>query len=127
MNKAPILQIMRFGIIGVTAAIVHFNTVVMLVQEFHYAPLIANIAGFLISFQVSYWGHRNWTFHDTVITHSDAYPRLAMVQITNFAINEYLYYIFLSMHLPYQLALVIVIAVMPIFTFVTSKWWVFQS
>ncbi len=127
MNKAQILQIMRFGLIGVTAAVVHFNTVVMLVQEFQYAPLIANVAGFLIAFQVSYWGHRNWTFSDTAMSHSDAYPRLMLVQITNFAINEYLYYIFLSLHLPYQLALIIVIAIMPIFTFITSKWWVFQS
>lgn len=127
MNKPPLLQMMRFVTVGVLAACVHFSIVVLLVQGFSYVPLIANIGGFLISFQVSYVGHRLWTFSDTVVEHREAYPRLVMVQIMNFALNESLYYLFLSLHLPYQLALLIVIAIMPAFTYATSKWWVFQG
>jgi len=126
MNKAELYQIMRFGIVGGTAAIVHFSMVVWLVQEFSYAPLVANVAGFLLAFQVSYFGHRLWTFSETSVLHREAYPRLVAVQVMNFSLNEMLYYVFLSLHLPYQLALLIVIAIMPIFTYLTSRWWVFQ-
>ncbi len=126
MNKAGLYQIMRFGVVGVTAAMIHFSMVVFLVQEFAYAPLVANIAGFLIAFQVSYLGHRLWTFSETSVLHREAYPKLVAVQIMNFALNEMFYYVLLSLHLPYQLALLLVIAIMPIFTYLSSRWWVFQ-
>lgn len=127
MNKAHLLQIARFIIVGGSAAVVHFSVVVLLVQLFHYAPLIANVGGFMVSFQVSYWGHRVWTFADTVTLHREAYPKLVAVQLVNFALNESLFYFFLSLHLPYQLALLIVLAILPAFTFVSSKFWVFQG
>lgn len=127
MNKfSPMLtQICRFGIVGLTAAAIHFTTVVTVVQLTGLKPLIANIAGFLVSFQMSYWGHRQWTFNGTAALHRVAFPRLLCIQLINFAANESLFYLFLSLHLPYPVALLIVLAVLPVFTFVTSKWWVF--
>lgn len=127
MSKAQLLQIMRFFTVGVLAAAVHFSIVVLLVQGFSYVPLMANVGGFLVSVQVSYFGHRLWTFSDTEVNHREAYPKLVMVQIFNFALNELLYYFLLSLHLPYEIALLMVITIMPVFTFITSKWWVFQS
>lgn len=126
MNNTYIMQIARFITVGLTAACVHFSVVVMLVQLFHYAPLAANVGGFIVSFQVSYWGHRIWTFNATEVLHREAYPRLVMVQLLSFSLNESLYYYFLSQHLPYQLALLIVLTILPVFTFLTSKFWVFQ-
>lgn len=120
------LQIMRFGIVGVIAAAIHFSTVVMLVQGWDMAPLVANIIGFMVAFQMSYWGHRLWTFNDTESLHRVAVSRLLVVQVLNFAANEILFYIFLSLNLPYQLALIIVLTVLPVFTFISSKMWVFR-
>ena len=56
MNKALLLQIMRFGTVGVLASLVHFSCVVFFVQLLHWLPLVANIIGFGIGVQVSYWG-----------------------------------------------------------------------
>jgi putative flippase GtrA len=64
-------QIFRFGIVGVTAASVHFCVVMYCVQVWLYVPLIANIFGFIVSFQVGYWGHRHWTFGDTITSHRE--------------------------------------------------------
>ena len=119
-------QLFRFGVVGVVAAAIHFTIVVCLVQLLLLPPLVANIFGFFVSFQVSYWGHRRWTFQGTEISHSTALPKLLLVQIINFCANESLFYIFLSMHLPYQLALLIVLTILPIFTFVSGKFWVFR-
>jgi len=127
MNKEQVTQIAKFLTIGSFAAVVHFSVVVLLVQLFHYVPLIANVAGFVVSFQLSYWGHRLWTFSDTMVSHREAYPKLVVVQVVNFSVNESLYFLFLSLGLPYQLALLIVLAILPVFTFITSKFWVFQS
>lgn len=121
-----ILQLSRFGTVGIIAASIHFTTVVLLVQTFFLAPLVANVFGFLVSFQVSYWGHRLWTFQNTVALHRDTLPKLLLVQVLNFSANETLFYIFLSLHLPYPLALLFVLTILPGFTFVSSKLWVFK-
>lgn len=125
MNRKLLLQIMRFGIVGVIASLVHFTLVVLFVQLLHWQPLIANIVGFSVGVQVSYWGHRSFTFRGTEATHRVAYPRLVMMQAGNFLANEGLFLLFLSMHLPYPIALLIVLSIMPMFTFIISKTWVF--
>lgn len=128
LNKVTrlIFQLMRFGLVGVIAAAVHFFIVVNLVQSYGYEPLVANIAAFLVSFQLSYYGHRRFTFYGTTTVHAVAFPKLLTLQIFNFIANESLFYFLLSLHLPYQLALLIVLSVLPIFTFAVSKFWIFQ-
>lgn len=121
------MQICRFGIVGLVAAAIHFSIVVWLVQFSILVPLAANIVGFAIAFQVSYWGHRWWTFAETDTMHSIALPKLLFVQLLNFAANETLFYFFLLLQLPYMLALLIVLTVLPLFTFIASKWWVFGT
>lgn len=119
-------QLTRFGAVGVTAATIHFCLVVLLVQHASLHPLMANVAAFLVSFQVSYWGHRRFTFPQTITLHREAYSKLILLQLANLAANEGLFYFFLSLHLPYQLALIIVLTILPVMTFTISKFWVFQ-
>ena len=119
-------QIFRFGVVGLTAAFVHFGVVVLLVQNVRLTPLNANIFGFMVASQVSYWGHRIWTFEARDTLHSIALPRILLVQMFNFAANQTLFYIFLTLHLPYTIALIVVLTVLPIFTFLSNKFWVFR-
>jgi putative flippase GtrA len=121
------LQLCRFGIVGLGAAIVHIGMVMWLVQLHHLTPLFANIFAFGISFQLSYWGHRLWTFDNTAAMHRVAIPRLLGLQLLNFAANESLFYFFLSLQIPYPFALMIVLAILPLFTFAVSKFWVFGA
>lgn len=128
MNKRfmPLIrQISRFGIVGLTAAAVHYTTVVSVVTYTGMHPLMANIIGFIVGFQVSYSGHRLWTFRESLVAHREAYPKLLLVQAFNFIGNELLFFLFLEMNLPYKLALVIVLTILPIFTFLMNKFWVF--
>lgn len=126
-KKALLSQVCRFGLVGVAAAVIHLSVVVLLVQSTDMAPLIANIFGFAIGFQMSYWGHRLWTFKATTSLHRVAFPKLLLIQILNFAANETLFYLFLLLNLPYAVALFIVLAILPLFTFVASKLWVFNA
>lgn len=119
-------QIFRFGVVGLSAASVHFSVVILLVQFDVFVPLIANIFGWMISVQVSYWGHRLWTFQDTAVLHREAFPKLIVVQLINFSANEFLFYIFLTLSLPYPIALLIVLTIFPIFTFLSNKFWVYR-
>ena len=91
-TKFPLFaQLFRFGMVGLFAAIIHFSTVVFLVQTEQFTPLIANILGFLTAFQFCYWGHRKWTFSETETMHRIAVSKLLFVQLINFVINELLF------------------------------------
>lgn len=125
MNKLS-RQLSRFGVVGLTAAAIHFSVVVMLVQAASCPPLLANVFGFIVAFQASYAGHRWWTFSEATVQHHIAMPKLFTVQIVNFMANESLFYIFLSLHLSYKLALLLVLSILPVFTFLSSKHWVFK-
>jgi len=119
-------QIFRFGVVGVAASCVHFSLVYLLVERYAFLPLVANVFGYFCGFQVSYWGHKSWTFKGNRTAHHVALPKLAVVQSINFIANQSLFYIFLSLHLPYLVALFLVLAILPVFTFITSKLWVFR-
>lgn len=119
-------QVMRFGIIGVIAACVHFGIVVSLVEHANIAPLIANIIAFGLAVQISYWGHRSFTFQANDVAHRIAFPKLLSVYLLALAANEALYYCFMTVfEMPYTLALFFVLAIMACATFVVNKLWVF--
>lgn len=120
-------QLVRFGIVGLCAASVHFSIVTVLVEHHVLEPLIANIFAFFISFQVSYWGHRSWTFNGTTALHRVAFPKLLLVCSLGLVANETLFYFFLNvLHFPYQVALVLVLMILPLINFTVGKVWVFK-
>jgi putative flippase GtrA len=121
-------QIIRFGLVGSSAALVNFSIVVALVESGLLTPLVANVVAFFIAFHVSYFGHRYWTFSRTSQTHKTAMPRLLLLSISNFIINEGIFYVFLNtFKLPYPLALFFTLAVLPVITFTINKLWVFRE
>jgi putative flippase GtrA len=121
------LQVMRFCTIGTLAASVNFGIVLALVESNLLSPLTANIIAFFFAFQISYFGHRLWTFNQTQTQHQIAAPRLLLVAGTAFIANEGLFYLLLSnFHLPYPIALLLVLTILPVATFTASKFWVFR-
>lgn len=118
-------ELIRFGMVGIIASLTHFSIVVLLVQYHILSPLTANIAAFLTAFQVSYWGHREWTFR-SVCRHRVAFPRLFGIQIVLLIVSEGLFYLLLKIPIPYQMALFFVIITMPALSFFSSQRWVFK-
>lgn len=121
------LQLVRFGIVGVFASLLHFGIVVALVEYQGLHPATAFAVAFFISFQLSYWGHRLWTFKATTTTHRVALTRLLSLQIVNLLASESLFSFLLFNKIPYTIALLITLMIMPCFTFIFSKRWVFSN
>lgn len=121
-------QLHWFGLVGVSALIVHFAVVSWLLTPLGVAPLVANVAGFLVAFQVSYHGHRRLTFGATAVPHRQSLPRFFGVACLSFAVNESLYGILLhKTGLDYRAALLIVLFTVAALTFVLSKLWAFRA
>jgi len=125
LKKESISQILRFICVGVIAAIVNLGVVVFIVEVTTIKPLIANIFAFIVALQISYRGHRKFTFSTTRTSHFKTFPKLLFLQLLNLIANEYLFALLLSFHFYYPIALFIVLASMPLFTFLISKYFIF--
>lgn len=137
-------QLSKFGITGFCSSLVHFTTVMLLVNCVHLVDqvlhlpfhltiiaLCANIAAFFIAFTVSYEGHSNWTFApqcENSRQHHNSMQRFFLVASMSFILNESLYYGLLKYtHLNYAIALIMVICLVSMLTFGLSKTWAFQT
>jgi putative flippase GtrA len=131
MRLTELLRLARFGIVGLTAAAVHYWVVIALVELMQIAPLQANVGGFFVAFWVSYFGHRHWTFSDALATHSDgehsSFLRFVLVALLGFCMNELLFYLLLRYAgWPYYLALAVVVFAVAAMTYVLSRLWAFR-
>lgn len=131
MRLIELLRIARFGIVGLTAAAVHYWVVIALVELLHIAPLQANVGGFVAAFWVSYFGHRHWTFSDAVASHTDgthsSFLRFLLVALLGFGMNQLMFYLLLRYAgWPYYLALAVVVFTVAAMTYVLSRLWAFR-
>lgn len=121
------LQLMRFGVVGVLAMCVHLLVVALLVP-LGLVPLLANIVGFLVAFQVSYFGHARWTFNVSAPNNKRHQIKFFSVAVLGFLLNEASYSVLLQLlHMHYLLTLAIVLFGVAVVTFVLSKLWAFRE
>jgi len=126
MKKILSAELPRFIIVGSSAAAVHFALVLLQVEVLDWKPLLANVLAFLLAFQVSYAGHRFWTFSDTTLQHTESLPRFFLVASSSFTLNEAMYFLLLHYTaLPYWLSLGIVLVLVAAITFVSGRFWAF--
>lgn len=121
-------ELLLFGCVGISALLVHFVIVSLWLVPAGLPPLAANVAAFLLAFQVSYWGHRCLTFQAQHVPHRQALPRFFGVASLSFALNEALYFVLLRFTpLDYRSALLLVLVLVALFTFLLSKRWAFAG
>jgi putative flippase GtrA len=121
-----IRQLFWFVVVGCSSALVHWLVVVALVSHWSIAPLLANVAGWLVAFLVSFTGHYQLTFrhHDTQAR--EALQRFFALSASGFLINELSYAALLRWtHFDYQWLLAAVLVGVAFMTFVISKFWAF--
>lgn len=121
-------QLFWFGVVGVTAMLVHLGSVVLIFVPLGLAPLLANIIGFLLAFQVSHAGHRHFTFRNQELSVSRSRGRFFLVALLSFGVNEALYWALLKYTLlDYRISLAMVLVAVATLTFVLSRYWAFAS
>lgn len=121
-------ELFWFGVVGISALLVHYCLVTLALVPLGVQPLVANVVGFLLAFQVSYWGHRSLTFQAGHVAHRQALPRFFAVACLSFCVNEAMYFILLHYsRLDYRSALLIVLFTVAALTFLLGKLWAFSG
>lgn len=117
-----------FVLVGASAALTHmavFTLVLLLVPTLW--PELANVAGFLVAFLVSFVGHRRLSFQDAGTSLLQSFMRFAATAVAGFVTNEAVFIaLFRVLELPTWLALIGGIVVSAVQTFVLSRFWAFR-
>lgn len=116
---------MHFGLVGGAATLVHFVVALSLIA-FGIHPLWSNALGFVVAFQVSYFGHRSFTFKHPELPIAQSMRRFAVVATGGFLLDEGLLAVLLVWTaLPAPVALAAALLVVAGVTFVAVRLWVF--
>ncbi|MFI4918766.1 MAG: GtrA family protein [Legionellales bacterium] len=110
--------------VGGTAALVHVSIVLILVSGLGMQPLIANILAFLVSFNISFVGHKHLTFSQMHAQKKLKLPHFFVVCASAGVINESLYFLLLRYSkLNYIVALILVMGIVSTYSFIVSRLW----
>jgi len=124
--KYDLWQVVRYGLVGVCAALVHALVALVVFHQLTAPPTLSNFAGYLSGALVSYLGSYYFTFA-LKNGHSRNFPRFALVWLIGISINVGL---FQTLHsatsVPFWLNLFIAIILTPIAQYLMLRFWAFK-
>lgn len=124
-----LLQAGRFGVVGLGATLVHVLVYAGLIELLGIAPLLANTLGFATAVNVSFIGHRRWTFSDQRQGRAQrSLARFWVVSLFGFVLNTlFVWLVTGPLALAYGWAIPLIAGVTPLLTFVSSRVWAFRG
>ena len=124
---ATLQQIARFGLVGVAATAVHAVIGVMAVRQLGFDGLSANAAGFAVAWWVSFFGHHVFTFQAQA-ARGRALMRFVPQSALMFAIGMSVTALvsLAGPHVSEAMLPIIGACVVPILSFLSSKFFVFR-
>ena len=121
-------QLLRYGLTGGLVTLVYALVYAGLVRGAHVAPLVANIAGYLVAVVLGYLLHSRWSFrgHGQRDNAARTTIRFVLVSLLSLALNSlWVWIIVHGLHLSTLLPLVPISTVTPLVVFWLNRVWVF--
>jgi putative flippase GtrA len=119
------LQYGRFAAVGLGATLLHVLVYAGAVELLGTAPLLANALGFAAAINVSFLGHRGWTFRGAA---PGSFGRFWAVALLGLALNTtFVHSVTGTLGLGYGWAIPLIAGVTPVITFALSKCWAFRG
>jgi putative flippase GtrA len=114
-----------FLVVGSSAAFTHMAVFALTAP--YLWPELANAAGFVVAFFVSFAGHRWLSFQDASTSLLQSLRRFAVTAIAGFVANELMFMLLLRVFdLPAWLALFFALVFASAQTFLLSRFWAFR-
>ena len=117
---------LRFGVVGVLTALIHYGLLYGGVELAGLAPTLASSIGFMVAVIFNYFMHYNWTFGEPAPHGRTLWRYLVMISC-GFAINAAV--MFTGEHLGslhYLLVQALALIAVVLWNFVVSNTWVFR-
>ena len=121
-------QIARFSVVGVVATATHYLVAMFWVLSV--SVWLANLLGYLAAVAISYFGHQRITFRVPAqkVSHQRQAPRFMLTSLGGL-VTSYLVLAVMTLLLsaPDWLSLACVVTLVPVYTYIVNKYWVFRS
>jgi putative flippase GtrA len=125
--KTLLKPLLRFAVSGGLATVTHVGVFVTLVEWLALRPVFAAAPAFVVALFVSYGMNYHWTFSASGL-HRILLPRFVVVALLGLALNLGITYAVVDVaHYWYGYALLLVVLLVPLVTFLLSKLWVFKQ
>jgi putative flippase GtrA len=125
MNRRALRSGLWFLAVGGAAALTHFAVFTLARRAMW--PEAANMAGFVVAFWVSFWGHRRLSFADADAALGQSLRRFAVTALAGFAGNALFFSVcYRGLHWPPALAWLAATALATGQTFLLSRFWAFR-
>jgi putative flippase GtrA len=119
-------QFSAFAGVGLVAAVVHYGTLIGLVEAGGAGPVVATLAGYVLGGIVSYVLNRRFAFKSDR-PHREATWRFALVAFVGFVLTGLFMALFNGrLGIPYLLAQVMTTGVVLVWSFVANRLWTFS-
>ena len=123
--KSGVSQAFRFFVVGGIATLIHIAIASFSLFTINLPVFQSNIIGFLVAFTFSIIGQHFWTFK-TSKNFSSTLPKFFLISFFGFFINNLVLYKLLALGINDEiLAISISTLIVPIFTFIISKFLIF--
>lgn len=120
-------QLLKFGLVGLLATLVHALIALFLIQ-FGLEPLLANPIAFLVAFQLSYLGHSRWSFGSKKSYRLMHMYRFFIVSILGILCSQALLFGLLKLtRLTAAISLLTALGISAVCTFYLSRQWAFRD
>jgi putative flippase GtrA len=118
-----------FGLVGATAAAMHFFCLVLLVQYAQLAPTLANPVAFLCAFIISFIGHYHLTFRKAQHSWLQALWRWLCSALVGFGLNQMLFMAGIKWfgNQAYWWLWFIITIIVTVLSFILAKFWAFNE
>jgi putative flippase GtrA len=126
-TEAFIRLMIRYGLVGVLASVVHALFSLVLHEWLDVEPLLAHACGFTAGLFTAYLGHYHYSFRDDG-AHRSRFPRFVITALIGFALHQGgVWWLVNQLDWDYSTrALPVLMLTVPGVTFLLSKFWVFR-
>ncbi len=120
--KGEVGMLARFGGVGVVATLVHLGVAGLAFMVWPtISPFLANLMAFVVAFQVSFWGHRRFTFRRSGSAH-----RFFVLALSGFALNNGVLATLLGLSsLNGFVAITVATFAVPLLMYIAARFWAF--
>lgn len=119
-------EVFIFGVVGILATATHYFSALASYEYWQLNLYAANLLGYLCAVAVSFVGHSLFTFK--VGVKLKFLGPFILVSISTFLTSEcLLWFLEKSIQLDHRISLGIVVATIPIISYILNKFWVYKS
>ncbi|HYL17974.1 MAG TPA: GtrA family protein [Burkholderiales bacterium] len=121
----PAGRLVKFTVIGLSIAVFHYMSAVLMVDRVGLAPALANSIAFLAAAALSYTLQTLWTFESRFTARNAI--RFVVVLLVGVAVSWGTSTAVAALGLPYRLGVIIVLFLIPALNFLLHHFWTYAE